>query len=158
MSHFRNINIFVNGDFYRSKWFLLLKRSWCLVTSSFNPHHFLGTLAVGIIFYLLRRPIMEEKEKVIIAFVLAQIQPCWWNSGGPFLASSCMARSPSPWDALFSWQGSAELVLWQWKEEFGRSHLPIVAFSGWFLHRWTLAQGVQNLGMTFFCPQWSSSS
>ena len=38
---------------------------------------------------------------------------------------------------------SGALILWQWKEEFGRAFIfPIVAFLVvGFLHRWTLAQG-----------------
>ena len=49
---------------------------------------------------------------------------------------------------------SGALILWQWKEEFGRAFIfPIVAFLVvGFLHRWTLAQGVQNLGMTVLLP------
>ncbi len=61
---------------------------------------------------------------------------------------------PSPWDALLMTGASGALILWQWKEEFGRAFIfPIVAFLVvGFLHRWTLAQGVQNLGMTVLLP------
>ena len=49
---------------------------------------------------------------------------------------------------------SGALILWQWKEELGKAFVfPIVAFLVvGFLHRWTLAQGVQNLGMTVLLP------
>ena len=49
---------------------------------------------------------------------------------------------------------SGSLILWQWRDEFGRAFVfPIVAFLVvGFLHRWTLAQGIQNPIMTIILP------
>ena len=118
----------------------------------------LGLLAVGIIFYLLRRLIFaEEKSKkaIYVAFVL--VLGFYFVGeivGVRFLPAFAWFVVPSPWDALLITGASGALILWQWKEEFGRAFIfPIVAFLVvGFLHRWTLAQGVQNLGMTVLLP------
>ena len=118
----------------------------------------LGLLAVGIIFYLLRRFIfVEEKAKkaIYVAFVL--VLGIYFFSeivGVRFLPAIAWLAVPSPWDALLMTGASGALILWQWKEEFGRAFIfPIIAFLVvGFLHRWTLAQGVQNLGMTALLP------
>lgn len=118
----------------------------------------LGLLAVGIIFYLLRRLIfVEEKAKkaIYVAFVL--VLGFYFVGeivGVRFLPALAWFVVPSPWDALLMTGSSGALILWQWKEEFGRAFIfPIVAFLVvGFLHRWTLAQGVQNLGMTVLLP------
>ncbi len=109
----------------------------------------LGLLAVGIIFYLLRRLIFaEEKAKKAIYVAVSEIV------GVRFLPAIAWLAVPSPWDALLMTGASGALILWQWKEEFGRAFIfPIIAFLVvGFLHRWTLAQGVQNLGMTVLLP------
>ena len=118
----------------------------------------LGLLAVGIIFYLLRRLIFaEEKSKkaIYVAFVL--VLGFYFVGeivGVRFLPAFAWFVVPSPWDTLLMTGASGALILWQWKEEFGRAFIfPIVAFLVvGFLHRWTLAQGVQNLGMTALLP------
>ena len=118
----------------------------------------LGLLAVGIIFYLLRRLIFaEEKSKkaIYVAFVL--VLGFYFVGeivGVRFLPALAWFVVPSPWDTLLMTGASGALILWQWKEEFGRAFIfPIVAFLVvGFLHRWTLAQGVQNLGMTVLLP------
>ena len=118
----------------------------------------LGLLAVGIIFYLLRRLIFAEekaKKAIYVAFVL--VLGIYFFSeivGVRFLPALALFVVPSPWDALLMTGASGGLILWQWKEEFGRAFIfPIVAFLVvGFLHRWTLAQGVQNLGMTVLLP------
>lgn len=118
----------------------------------------LGLLAVGIIFYLLRRLIFAEekaKKAIYVAFVL--VLGIYFFSeivGVRFLPSFVWLAIPSPWDTLLMTGASGALILWQWKEEFGRAFIfPIVAFLGvGFLHRWTFAQGVQNLGMTVLLP------
>ena len=118
----------------------------------------LGLLAVGIIFYFLRRFIfVEEKAKkaIYVAFVL--VLGIYFFSeivGVRFLPAIAWLAVPSPWDALLMTGASGALILWQWKEEFGRAFIfPIIAFLVvGFLHRWTLAQGVQNLGMTALLP------
>ena len=118
----------------------------------------LGLLAVGIIFYLLRRLIFaEEKSKkaIYVAFVL--VLGFYFVGeivGVRFLPAFAWFVVPSPWDALLITGASGALILWQWKEEFGRAFIfPIVAFLVvGFLHRWTLAQGVQNLAMTVLLP------
>ena len=118
----------------------------------------LGLLAVGIIFYLLRRLIFaEEKSKkaIYVAFVL--VLGFYFVGeivGVRFLPALAWLVVPSPWDALLMTGASGALILWQWKEEFGRAFIfPIVAFLVvGFLHRWTLAQGVQNLAMTVLLP------
>ena len=118
----------------------------------------LGLLAVGIIFYLLRRLIFaEEKSKkaIYVAFVL--VLGIYFFSeivGVRFLPALAWLTVPNPWDTLLMTGASGALILWQWKEELGRAFVfPIVAFLVvGFLHRWTLAQGVQNLGMTVLLP------
>ena len=118
----------------------------------------LGLLAVGIIFYLLRRLIFAEektKKAIYVAFVL--VLGFYFVGeivGVRFLPALAWFVVPSPWDTLLMIGASGALILWQWKEEFGRAFIfPIVAFLVvGFLHRWTLAQGVQNLGMTVLLP------
>ena len=118
----------------------------------------LGLLAVGIIFYLLRRLIFAEekaKKTIYVAFVL--VLGFYFVGeivGVRFLPDLAWFVVPSPWDTLLMTGASGALILWQWKEEFGRAFIfPIVAFLVvGFLHRWTLAQGVQNLGMTVLLP------
>lgn len=118
----------------------------------------LGLLAVGIIFYLLRRLIFAEekaKKAIYVAFVL--VLGIYFFSeivGVRFLPAFAWFVVPSPWDTLLMTGASGALILWQWKEEFGRAFIfPIVAFLVvGFLHRWILAQGVQNLGMTVLLP------
>ena len=74
--------------------------------------------------------------------------------GVRFLPALAWLAVPSPWDTLLMTGASGALILWQWKEEFGRAFIfPIIAFLVvGFLHRWTLAQGVQNLAMTVLLP------
>lgn len=118
----------------------------------------LGLLAVWMIFYLLRRLIFAEekaKKAIYVAFVL--VLGFYFVGeivGVRFLPAFAWFVVPSPWDALLITGASGALILWQWKEEFGRAFIfPIVAFLVvGFLHRWTLAQGVQNLGMTVLLP------
>ena len=118
----------------------------------------LGLLAIGLLFYLLRRLIFaEEKSKkaIYVAFVL--VLGIYFFSeivGVRFLPAFAWLAVPSPWDTLLMTGASGALILWQWKEELGRAFVfPIVAFLVvGFLHRWTLAQGVQNLGMTVLLP------
>ena len=118
----------------------------------------LGLLAVGMIFYLLRRLIFAEekaKKAIYVAFVL--VLGFYFVGeivGVRFLPALAWIVVPSPWDALLMTGASGALILWQWKEEFGRAFIfPIIAFLVvGFLHRWTLAQGVQNLGMTVLLP------
>ena len=118
----------------------------------------LGLLAVGIIFYLLRRLIFaEEKTKKAIYVALVLVLGFYFVGeivGVRFLPALAWFVVPSPWDTLLMTGASGALILWQWKEEFGRAFIfPIVAFLVvGFLHRWTLAQGVQNLGMTVLLP------
>lgn len=118
----------------------------------------LGLLAIGLLFYLLRRLIFaEERSKkanhVAVVFVLG----VYFASeivGVRFLPALAWLTVPNPWDTLLMTGASGALILWQWKEELGRAFaFPIVAFLVvGFLHRWTLAQGVQNLGMTVLLP------
>ena len=118
----------------------------------------LGLLAIGLLFYLLRRLIFaEERSKkanhVAVVFVLG----VYFASeivGVRFLPALAWLTVPNPWDTLLMTGASGALILWQWKEELGRAFVfPIVAFLVvGFLHRWTLAQGVQNLGMTVLLP------
>ena len=118
----------------------------------------LGLLAVGIIFYLLRRLIFAEektKKAIYVAFVL--VLGFYFVGeivGVRFLPALAWFVVPSPWDTLLMTGASGALILWQWKEEFGRAFIfPIVAFLVvGFLHRWTLVQGVQNLAMTVLLP------
>lgn len=118
----------------------------------------LGLLAVGMIFYLLRRLIFaEEKAKKTIHVAIVLVLGFYFFSeivGVRFLPAFAWLAVPSPWDTLLMTGASGALILWQWKEEFGRAFIfPIVAFLVvGFLHRWTLAQGVQNLGMTVLLP------
>lgn len=118
----------------------------------------LGLWAVGMIFYLLRRLIFAE-EKAKKAFYVAFVLVIGFYFVGEivgvrFLPAFAWFVVPSPWDTLLMTGASGALILWQWKEEFGRAFIfPIVAFLVvGFLHRWTLAQGVQNLGMTVLLP------
>ena len=118
----------------------------------------LGLLTVGMIFYLLRRLIFAEekaKKAIYVAFVL--VLGFYFAGeivGVRFLPALAWIVVPSPWDALLMTGASGALILWQWKEEFGRAFIfPIIAFLVvGFLHRWTLAKGVQNLGMTVLLP------
>ena len=118
----------------------------------------LGLLAIGLLFYLLRRLIFaEEKSKkaIYVAFVLVLVFYFVGEIVGVrFLPAIAWLAVPSPWDALLMTGASGALIPWQWKEEFGRAFIfPIIAFLVvGFLHRWTLAQGVQNLGMTVLLP------
>ena len=118
----------------------------------------LGLLAVGIIFYLLRRLIFaEEKAKKAIYVAVILVLGFYFASeivGVRFLPALAWLVVPGPWDTLLITGASGALILWQWKEEIGRAFIfPIVAFLVvGFLHRWTLAQGVQNLGMTVLLP------
>ena len=118
----------------------------------------LGLLTVGIIFYLLRRLIFaEEKAKKEIYVVFVLVLGFYFVSeivGVRFLPAIAWLAVPSPWDALLMTGASGALILWQWKEEFGRAFIfPIVAFLVvGFLHRWTLAQGIQNPIMTIILP------
>lgn len=118
----------------------------------------LGLLAIRLLFYLLRRLIFAEektKKAIYVAFVL--VLGFYFVGeivGVRFLPALAWFVVPSPWDTLLMTGASGALILWQWKEEFGRAFIfPIVAFLVvGFLHRWTLAQGVQNLGMTVLLP------
>ena len=118
----------------------------------------LGLLAVGMIFYLIRRLIFaEEKSKKAIHVAFVLVLGFYFASeivGVRFLPALAWLVVPGPWDTLLMTGASGALILWQWKEEFGRAFVfPIVAFLVvGFLHRWTLAQGVQNLGMTVLLP------
>ena len=118
----------------------------------------LGLLAIRLLFYLLRRLIFaEEKAKKEIYVVFVLVLGFYFVSeivGVRFLPAIAWLAVPSPWDALLMTGASGALILWQWKEEFGRAFIfPIIAFLVvGFLHRWTLAQGVQNLGMTVLLP------
>lgn len=118
----------------------------------------LGLLAVGLIFHLIRRLIFaEEKSKKAIYVAVVLVLGIYFISemvGVPFLPAFAWLTVLSPWDTLLMIGASGALILWQWKEEFGRAFIfPIVAFLVvGFLHRWTLAQGVQNLGMTVLLP------
>lgn len=118
----------------------------------------LGLLAVGLIFYLLRRLIFAEekaKKAIYVAFVL--VLGFYFVGeivGVRFLPDLAWFVVPSPWDTLLMTGASGALILWQWKEEFGRAFIfPIVAFLVvGFLHRWTLAQGVQDPTTTIILP------
>ena len=118
----------------------------------------LGLLTVGIIFYLMRCLIFAEKKAkkaIYVAFVL--VLGFYFVGeivGVRFLPALAWLVVPGPWDTLLMTGASGVLILLQWKEEFGRAFIfPIVAFLVvGFLHRWTLAKGVQNLGMTVLLP------
>ena len=74
--------------------------------------------------------------------------------GVRFLPALAWLTVPSPWDTFIMTGASAGLILWQWKEEFARAFIfPILSFLVvGFLHRWTLAQGIQNSSMTIILP------
>ena len=118
----------------------------------------LGLLAIGLLFYLLRRLIFaEEKSKKAIHVAIVLVLGVYFASeivGVRFLPALAWLTVPNPWDTLLMTGASGALILWQWEEELGRAFaFPIVAFLVvGFLHRWTLAQGVQNLGMTVLLP------
>ena len=118
----------------------------------------LGLLAIGLLFYLLRRLIFaEEKSKKAIHVAIVLVLGFYFFSeivGVRFLPALAWLTVPNPWDTLLMTGASGALILWQWRDEFGRAFVfPIVAFLVvGFLHRWTLAQGVQNLGMTVLLP------
>ena len=118
----------------------------------------LGLLAIGLLFYLLRRLIFaEEKSKKAIHVAIVLVLGVYFASeivGVRFLPALAWLTVPNPWDTLLMTGASGALILWQCKEELGRAFVfPIVAFLVvGFIHRWTLAQGVQNLGMTVLLP------
>ena len=118
----------------------------------------LGLLAVGLLFYLLRRLIFaEEKSKKAIYGAVVLVFGIHFISemiGVRFLPTLGWLTVPSPWDAFLMTGASAGLILWQWKEEFARAFIfPILSFLVvGFLHRWTLAQGIQNSSMTIILP------
>ena len=119
---------------------------------------FLGILAVGLLFYLLRRLIFaEEKSKKAIYGAVVLVLGIYFISeivGVRFLPAFAWLTVPNPWDTLLITGASGVLILWQWKEEIGRAFVfPILAFLVvGFLHRWTLAQGIQNSTMTMILP------
>lgn len=118
----------------------------------------LGLLAIGLLFYLIRRLIFaEEKSKKAIHVAIVLVLGFYFASeivGVRFLPALAWLTVPNPWDTLLMTGASGALILWQWRDEFGRAFVfPIVAFLVvGFLHRWTLAQGIQNLGMTVLLP------
>ena len=118
----------------------------------------LGLLAIRLLFYLLRRLIFaEEKSKKAIHVAIVLVLGVYFASeivGVRFLPALAWLTVPNPWDTLLMTGASGALILWQWKEELGKAFVfPIVAFLVvGFLHHWTLAQGVQNLGMTVLLP------
>lgn len=118
----------------------------------------LGLLAVGLLFYLLRRLIFaEEKSKKAIYVAVVLVLGIYFISeivGVRFLPDFAWLTVPSPWDTILITGASGVLIMWQWKEEIGRAFVfPILAFLVvGFLHRWTLAQGVQNSTMTVILP------
>ena len=118
----------------------------------------LGLLAVWMIFYLLRRLIFaEEKAKKAIYGVAVLVLGIYFISeivGVRFLPAFAWLTVPNPWDTFLMTGASAGLILWQWKEEFARAFIfPILSFLVvGFLHRWTLAQGIQNPTMTMILP------
>lgn len=118
----------------------------------------LGLLAVGIIFYLLRRLIFaEEKSKKAIYVAVVLVLGFYFASeivGVRYLPALAWLTMPSPWDTLLMIGASGALILWQWKEEIGRAFVfPIFAFLVvGFLHRWTLAQGIENPTMNIILP------
>ena len=118
----------------------------------------LGLLAVGLLFYLQRRLIFaEEKSKKAIYVAVVLVLGIYFISeivGVRFLPTLAWLTVPSPWDAFLMTGASGVLILWQWKEEIGRAFVfPILAFLVvGFLHRWTLAQGIQNSTMTIILP------
>lgn len=118
----------------------------------------LGLLAIGLLFYLLRRLIFaEEKSKKAIHVAIVLVLGFYFASeivGVRFLPALAWLTVPNPWDTLLMTGASGALILWQWRDEFGRAFVfPIVAFLVvGFLHRWTLAQGIQNPIMTIILP------
>lgn len=118
----------------------------------------LGLLAIGLLFYLLRRLIFaEEKSKKAIHVAIVLVLGVYFFSeivGVRFLPALAWLTVPNPWDTLLMTGASGALILWQWRDEFGRAFVfPIVAFLVvGFLHRWTLAQGIQNPSMTIILP------
>ena len=118
----------------------------------------MGILAVGLLFYLLRRLIFaEEKSKKAIYVAVVLVLGIYFISeivGVRFLPTLGWLTVPSPWDTFIMTGASAGLILWQWKEEFARAFIfPILSFLVvGFLHRWTLAQGIQNSSMTIILP------
>lgn len=118
----------------------------------------LGLLAIGLLFYLLRRLIFaEEKSKKAIHVAIVLVLGFYFASeivGVRFLPVLAWLTVPNPWDTLLMTGASGSLILWQWRDEFGRAFVfPIVAFLVvGFLHRWTLAQGIQNPIMTIILP------
>lgn len=118
----------------------------------------LGLLAIGLLFYLLRRLIFaEEKSKKAIHVAIVLVLGFYFASeivGVRFLPVLAWLTVPNPWDTLLMTGISGALILWQWRDEFGRAFVfPIVAFLVvGFLHRWTLAQGIQNPIMTIILP------
>lgn len=118
----------------------------------------LGLLAIGLLFYLLRRLIFaEEKSKKAIHVVIVLVLGFYFASeivGVRFLPALAWLTVPNPWDTLLMTGTGGALILWQWRDEFGRAFVfPIVAFLVvGFLHRWTLAQGIQNPIMTIILP------
>ena len=118
----------------------------------------LGLLAIRLLFYLLRRLIFaEEKSKKAIYVAVVLVLGIYFISeivGVRFLPAFAWLTVPNPWDTLLITGASGVLILWQWKEEIGRAFVfPILAFLVvGFLHRWTLAQGIQNSTMTMILP------
>lgn len=118
----------------------------------------LGLLAIGLLFYLLRRLIFaEEKSKKAIHVAIVLVLGFYFFSeivGVRFLPALAWLTVPNPWDTLLMTGTGGALILWQWRDEFGRAFVfPIVAFLVvGFLHRWTLAQGIQNPSMTIILP------
>ena len=118
----------------------------------------LGLLAVGLLFYLLRRLIFaEEKSKKAIYVAVVLILGIYFISeivGVRFLPTFAWLTVPNPWDTLLMTGASGALILWQWKDEIGRAFVfPILAFLVvGFLHRWTLAQGSQDPTTTIILP------
>lgn len=118
----------------------------------------LGLLAIGLLFYLLRRLIFaEEKSKKAIHVAIVLVLGFYFFSeivGVRFLPALAWLTVLNPWDTLLMTGASGALILWQWRDEFGRAFVfPIVAFLVvGFLHRWTLAQGIQNPSMTIILP------
>lgn len=117
-----------------------------------------GLLAIGLLFYLLRRLIFaEEKSKKAIHVAIVLVLGFYFFSeivGVRFLPALAWLTVPNPWDTLLMTGTGGALILWQWRDEFGRAFVfPIVAFLVVeFLHRWTLAQGIQNPIMTIILP------
>lgn len=118
----------------------------------------LGLLAIGLLFYLIRRLIFtEEKSKKAIHVAIVLVLGVYFFSeivGVRFLPALAWLTVPNPWDTLLMTGASGALILWQWRDEFGRAFVfPILAFLVvGFLHRWTLAQGIQNPIMTIILP------